>query len=95
MKKIIVAILLTLITSFTFGLTPNCKDAEQVESEQDIILYTFDDIYFKVASDPELSKIEDWEISISNIWNYAQKENVEYIEWYVVKTLLENPTELF
>jgi len=93
MKKLITAILITLITGFAFGLTPNCKDAEQVESEQDTILYTFDDIYFKVANDPELSKIEDWETSISNIWNYAQKENVEYIDWQTIKELLENPTE--
>lgn len=95
MKKLIVTILITLITGFAFGLTPNCKDVEQVESEQDIILYTFDDIYFKVAKDPELSKIEDWETSISNIWNCAQKEDVEYIKWQTIKELLENPTELF
>lgn len=95
MKRLTITILITLITGFAFGLTPNCKDSEQVESEQDIILYTFDDIYFKVANDPELSKIEDWEVSILNIWNCAQKEDVEYIEWQTIKELLENPTELF
>lgn len=93
MKKLIIAILITLITSFAFGLTPSCKDVEQVESEQDMVFFNYEDIWFRVASDPELSKIEDWETSISNIWNYAQKENVKYIKWQTIKELLENPTD--
>lgn len=93
MKKLAIAILITLITGFAFGLTPNCKDAEQIESEQDTVFYNYEDIWVRVANDPELSKIEDWETSISNIWNYAQKENVECIEWQTIKELLENPTD--
>lgn len=95
MKKLTITILITLVTSFAFGLTPNCKDTEQIESEQDIVFFNYEDIWFKVAKDPELSKIEDWETSILNIWNCAQKEDVEYIKWQTIKELLENPTELF
>lgn len=78
MKKILLVVSLLVCSTFTFAMAYDNYEA----------------LYNAVSMDPELNKIEDWEQSLQIIWSYAESNNVQKIEYEIVKDLLLNPTEL-
>lgn len=56
--------------------------------------HDYEHLYSAVASNKDLNQIEDWENSLSNIWNFCVNTNHTEIDFSTVEELLKNPTEL-
>lgn len=54
-----------------------------------IFAMTYDELYFRVVANYSEDRISDF----NNIWNYAEKHDIE-LTWEQVKFCLDNPTEL-